>query len=172
MRSLFDLKTRSIYLGNTKRRLLNSGYFPFAVIRARSKSNSSWSIRCGVVWRIFSNEKKATIGAETCFQFLVLKKYTFSQNCPVDLDEDYLVTTPTSMPSLKEGKSLVISPISKMMELNKKLEQQFKRAWFWRSLGRNLHRDLNSSRLLLDQKDWTQKQRFSCGRTYLNLEQF
>lgn len=29
-----------------------------------------------------------------------------------------------------------------------------------------------SSRLLLDQKDWTTKQRFSCGRTFSNSKKF
>ena len=51
---------------NTTRRLLNWSYFSFAAIRSRSKNNSSWSIRCGVVWRIFSNKQKKTIGAVIC----------------------------------------------------------------------------------------------------------
>ena len=38
MRSRFDLRTHPIYLGNIKRRLLNSSYFSFAAIRSRSKT--------------------------------------------------------------------------------------------------------------------------------------
>ena len=49
---------------NTTRRLLNWCYFSFAAIRSRSKNSSSWSIRFGFVWKIFSNKQtKKTIGA-------------------------------------------------------------------------------------------------------------
>ena len=52
---------------NTTWRLLNWGYFSFAAIRSRSKNNSSWPIRCGVVPRIFSNKQKHYWCGDMCF---------------------------------------------------------------------------------------------------------
>ena len=135
---------------NTMRRLLNSSCFSFAAIRSRSKNNSSWLIRCGVVWRIFSKEKK---------QLLEQRWEMFSIPCP---EEVYIFTELSSglgrrLPCYNTNQYVTIvreeiSRISNMMELKKKLEQQINRAWFWKSLGRNLHRDLKSSRPLMIQR--------------------
>ena len=53
MRSLFDLRTHPIYLGNKKRRLLNSGYFRF--IRCNSSTEQKQLIIVSKMWSRVKN---------------------------------------------------------------------------------------------------------------------
>ena len=136
--------------------------FSLAINWSKYEEQRTWtprSVRCGVFWGKFSDEKKATIGAETCFHGLVLKKWTFAQNCPVDLDEGYL----------KRGNLFKSSWAARWYSWRKRGPSSVQ-------LGNkevpkaSLILEELSLRLLLDQKDWTTKQRFSCGRYIFKLK--